>query len=128
MATKQMLLVEARGAVEWVTLNRPESGNALNKEMVDALIDYFEGLYEREDVRIVVLKASGRHFCVGLDLASGAFASQQRNPRNVGSAAFIWRCVNALNLLFVWCKARPAAAASALHWLQTFVLPEKVPR
>ena len=32
-----------------------------------------------------MLKASGRHFCVGLDLASGAFASQQRNPRNVWS-------------------------------------------
>ena len=85
MATEQVLLVEAGGSVEWVTLNRPESGNALNKEMVDALIAYFEGLREREDVRIVVLKANGRHFCVGLDLAAGAFDSQQRNPRNVWS-------------------------------------------
>ena len=85
MATEQVLLVEARGSGEWVTLNRPESGNALNTEMVDALITYFEGLREREDVRIVVLKANGRHFCVGLDLAAGAFDSQQRNPRNVWS-------------------------------------------
>lgn len=85
MATEQVLLVEVRGSVEWVTLNRPESGNALNTEMVEALIAYFEGLREREDVRIVVMKANGRHFCVGLDLASGAFNFKARSPRNVWS-------------------------------------------
>ena len=85
MVTEQVLLVEVRGSVEWVTLNRPESGNALNTEIVEALIAYFEGLREREDVRIVVMKANGRHFCVGLDLASGAFNSQARSPRNVWS-------------------------------------------
>ncbi|MDG2271216.1 MAG: enoyl-CoA hydratase/isomerase family protein, partial [Halioglobus sp.] len=85
MATEQVLLVEERGSTEWVTLNRPESGNALNTEMVEALIAYFEGLREREGVRIVVLRANGRHFCVGLDLASGAFNDQGRNPRNVWS-------------------------------------------
>ncbi|MDG2047504.1 MAG: enoyl-CoA hydratase-related protein [Halioglobus sp.] len=83
MVKAQMLLIETRGSVEWVTLNRSESGNALNAEMVEALLGYFEGLREREGVRIVVLKANGRHFCVGLDLASAAFGSQQRNLRNV---------------------------------------------
>lgn len=81
----QVLLIEEKGAVAWVTLNRPESGNALNAEMVDALVVYFESLRERGEVRIVVLKANGRHFCAGLDLAPGAFGSQERTPHDIWS-------------------------------------------
>jgi enoyl-CoA hydratase/carnithine racemase len=85
LATEQVLLIEARGTVEWVTLNRPDSSNALNAELVEALIDYFEGLREREDIRVVVLRAAGKHFCAGLDLAAGAFDAMARTPRNVWS-------------------------------------------
>jgi len=37
------LLIDKRGPVEWVTLNQPESGNALNADLIEALINYFEG-------------------------------------------------------------------------------------
>lgn len=104
-----MLLIEAQGPVEWVTLNRPESGNALNTEMVDALVAYFEGLREREDVRIVVLKARGRHFCVGLDLALGAFGSQQRNPRN------IWRVQRRISRIYLAMRKCPQPIISLIH-------------
>ncbi|MEZ5504407.1 MAG: enoyl-CoA hydratase-related protein [Halioglobus sp.] len=69
--------------MEWVTLNRPDVANALNGEMVDALTDYFEGLRNREGVRIIVLGASGRHFSAGADLSGDAFADAHRTPRNV---------------------------------------------
>jgi len=62
------LLIEKRGAVDWVTMNRPEALNALNTDMVDELLDYFGGLYFDRSVRIVVLRGAGRAFCVGLDL------------------------------------------------------------
>ena len=66
--TYETLLIEKRGAVDWVTLNRPEALNALNTTMVDELLDYFGALYFDRSVRIVVLRGAGRAFCAGLDL------------------------------------------------------------
>lgn len=68
MAEQDVLLVERKGDVEWVTMNRPESLNALNAALVTALRRYFESKYEDHDTRVIVLKASGRHYCAGLDL------------------------------------------------------------
>lgn len=62
------LIVKKEGAVDWVTLNRPDALNAMNPELVDELQDYFGGLYTDHSVRIVVLKGAGRAFCAGLDL------------------------------------------------------------
>jgi enoyl-CoA hydratase/carnithine racemase len=85
LAEQDVLLVEKRGPVEWVTLNRPDAGNALNANLVERLVGYFEGLRDREDIRIVILKANGKHFCVGLDLADDGFASQERTAHNIWS-------------------------------------------
>ncbi|MFC6198511.1 enoyl-CoA hydratase/isomerase family protein [Ponticaulis profundi] len=64
----ETLKVERKGAVEWLTLNRPDNLNALNPTMVEELYAYFLGLQKRIDVRIIVLKGAGRAFCAGLDL------------------------------------------------------------
>jgi len=79
------LLIENRESVDWVTLNRPQSGNALNTELIEALAGYFEGLRDQEDTRIVVLRAKGKHFCVGLDLNDNALIEKDRHPRAVWS-------------------------------------------
>ncbi|MDZ3833614.1 MAG: enoyl-CoA hydratase/isomerase family protein [Sphingopyxis sp.] len=62
------LLVEARGAVEIATLNRPDRLNALNTGLVDDLNAYFGGLADRPEVRVVILRGAGRAFCAGLDI------------------------------------------------------------
>ena len=64
------LLQELRGETLWLTLNRPNELNAMNKPLVSALSDTFEALNGRHDVRVVVLQAKGRAFCAGLDLQS----------------------------------------------------------
>ena len=53
------LLIEARGAVEIATLNRPERLNALNEALVDEFNAYFGGLADRPEVRVVVLRGAG---------------------------------------------------------------------
>ncbi len=63
-----VLKIEKRGAVDWVTMNRPEAYNSLNGEMIDALLDYFQGLYMDHSVRVVVLRGAGRGYSAGLDL------------------------------------------------------------
>jgi enoyl-CoA hydratase/carnithine racemase len=60
--------VEARGAIEILTLNRPESFNALNARLIGELGAYFVGLHERTNVRVVLLRGAGPNFCAGADL------------------------------------------------------------
>ena len=64
----QTFTIEKRGAVDWVTLNRPDSLNAMSRTMMLELQHYFGALYTRHDVRVVVLRGAGRAFCAGLDL------------------------------------------------------------
>jgi enoyl-CoA hydratase/carnithine racemase len=56
-----------RGVVT-LTLNRPQSFNALSEGMLAALNEAFDALAEDESVRAVVLGASGKAFCAGHDL------------------------------------------------------------
>lgn len=71
------LLVEKRGPVDWVTMNRPKALNALNRELVEALLDYFGRLYFDRSVRVVVLRGAGRGFCAGADLKEGTNAGDE---------------------------------------------------
>ncbi|MFZ5671125.1 MAG: enoyl-CoA hydratase-related protein [Pseudomonadota bacterium] len=66
--TYEHLDLRADGEVVWATLNRPGRLNALNRELVEELRDFFVGLYWRRDVRVVVLRGAGDDFCAGLDL------------------------------------------------------------
>jgi len=62
------LLIVRRGDVEIATLNRPDALNALDPDLTQALYAYFDGLHQRTDVRVVLLRGSGRGFCAGLDI------------------------------------------------------------
>ncbi|MEX0838651.1 MAG: enoyl-CoA hydratase/isomerase family protein [Parvibaculum sp.] len=68
MTAYKTLIVEKRGSVDWVTMNRPDALNAMNPALVDELQDYFGRLYTDHSVRVVVLRGAGRAFCAGLDL------------------------------------------------------------
>jgi enoyl-CoA hydratase len=71
------------GAVAWLTLNRPDSLNALNGQLVNELRHFLGSLPSQQDIRVVVLRGAGRAFCAGLDLkeaVSGGGAAQGRGP------------------------------------------------
>jgi methylglutaconyl-CoA hydratase len=51
-------------------LSRPDRGNSLNQTMLDELTEQFATLGADDQVRVVVLRGSGKHFCTGADLAS----------------------------------------------------------
>jgi enoyl-CoA hydratase/carnithine racemase len=109
MDKEQVLLIEQRESVEWVTLNRPELGNALNETLVEALVGYFEGLREREDIRVVVLGARGKHFCAGLDLSGDAFANQERTPRAV------WKVQRSIARIYLAMRKCPQPIIALVH-------------
>ena len=60
--------IDERG-VATLTLNRPEVHNAYNGAMIDALLEEVGALADDPQVRLLVLRASGRHFQAGADLA-----------------------------------------------------------
>ncbi|MBU6167142.1 MAG: enoyl-CoA hydratase/isomerase family protein [Alphaproteobacteria bacterium] len=64
----ETILVETRGAVDWLTLNRPDQLNSINNRMVAELSDYFGRLFHAANTRIVVMRGAGRAFCAGLDI------------------------------------------------------------
>ena len=76
-----VLTIERRGAIEIATLNRPEALNALDPVLTAALRDYFRGLEERRDVRVVILRGAGRAFCAGLDIKASASARDESETR-----------------------------------------------
>jgi enoyl-CoA hydratase/carnithine racemase len=61
-----MLVVD--GTIATLTLNRPESLNALSHEMMLALQKKLQILADLPDLRVVVITGSGRAFCAGGDL------------------------------------------------------------
>lgn len=74
--TYSTLKLERRGAVEILSLNRPEKLNTISPEMAREITAYFDGLGARLDVRVVLLRAEGRLFCAGADLGTDAFVEQ----------------------------------------------------
>lgn len=59
---------ESRDHIGWLTLNRPERLNALSREMVQDLRDFFASMEEHLEVRVIIVRGAGRAFCAGLDL------------------------------------------------------------
>lgn len=67
-----VLQSEDLGPVRRLTLHRPASLNALNAELMEALEAAFDEAAEDDDVRVVVLRGTGRAFCAGYDLNQDA--------------------------------------------------------
>lgn len=72
------------GSAETWTLNDPASRNALSEAMVDGLIAACERAAADADLRGVVLRGAGGHFCAGGSL--GGFAKTIGQPLAAGEA------------------------------------------
>ncbi len=70
--TYEHLLLERRGHVMIVTLNRPEKLNALNQRLREEIVACFGELEADDSVRVIVVTGAGRGFCAGADLTDGA--------------------------------------------------------
>lgn len=69
MSSPDPVLRSGRGPVRWLTLNRPEVHNALDKRTLAALRDHLDEAARAPEVRaVVVTGAGGKAFCAGADL------------------------------------------------------------
>lgn len=72
MSDDQPVLVDRRGAVLVITINRPEQRNAVNKAVSAGIAAAIRQLEDDDALTIGVLTGAGKGFCAGMDL--GAFA------------------------------------------------------
>lgn len=68
MSTDQLVLLENRGAVRVLTMNRPEARNALNWALIDAVFTALTDADTDVGVHVVVLTGTDPAFCAGVDL------------------------------------------------------------
>lgn len=97
------LVLERNGPVLVVTINRPKKRNALDEDTVIGLADLLAGL--SDDVRCVVLAATGEHFSAGIDLTELVL----RNAYDGMQHSRLWhKCLDAVQF-------GPVPVVAALH-------------
>lgn len=108
------ILIEDRGAVRHVILNRPEKRNALNWEMLRALRAALRDAAAEREVHCVLLRGAGPVFSAGADLAELAVST--------GGPGRPWRqlfldCANACEEMIkpVVCALHGACVGGALE-------------
>jgi enoyl-CoA hydratase len=90
--SEDVVTLEVRDHVAVATLNRPPV-NAVNWAMRDRIIEVMDQATDREDIRVVVLTATGKAFCAGADLKQrpdpntpGQYWWHNRLTRETGNA------------------------------------------
>ncbi len=76
------VLVTLAGGVLTATLNRPDKRNAIDTEMIDALLATLERADLDAEVRVVALRGAGQDFCVGMDLNELLASADQTVEQN----------------------------------------------
>ncbi|HET6732017.1 crotonase/enoyl-CoA hydratase family protein [Mycobacterium sp.] len=66
------ILTERQGRILIITINRPESRNAVNLAVSQGLADAVDELDENPDLSVAVLTGAGGNFCAGMDLKAFA--------------------------------------------------------
>ena len=74
------LLRRVDGGTVWLTLNRPDVGNALTPDQRNTLMDLLHEADLDSAVRAVVIASTGKHFCTGADLRAPQPQMEQTEP------------------------------------------------
>jgi enoyl-CoA hydratase len=77
---KNMILLERRGKVRLVTINRPEKRNSVNLAAQRRLLEVLEEVAADDDVRALVLTGAGSAFCAGGDRGDLMASAEGRLP------------------------------------------------
>lgn len=68
MTEYRFIVVNTDGEIGFITLNRPEVLNALNRTMVTEIVTAMEEFDRNDNIKVIVLSGSGRAFAAGADI------------------------------------------------------------
>jgi methylglutaconyl-CoA hydratase len=64
----EFILVARQNNIGTITLNRPDKRNAMNERMIQEILHTLVQMRDDNDVRVVILRGEGEHFCAGADI------------------------------------------------------------
>ena len=108
------LIVTRDGAVEYLTLNRPDVRNAFNEHVIGELTEWASLAREaaaRHDIRAVVIAGAGKIFCAGADVTWMSKTVHYTKDENLRDAMAMSRMFAAINELPVAVIGRIQGAA-----------------
>src|SRR5918993_573159 len=100
----QFLTVERRGAVEYVTLNRPDVRNAFNEHVIAELTAWAAAADRDPELRVVIFAGAGKVFSAGADaawMAKMAGYTQEENIRDARVGAEMFLAINSVPAIVV---------------------------
>jgi methylglutaconyl-CoA hydratase len=100
----QFLSVERRGAVEYVTLNRPDVRNAFNEHVIADLTAWANTAHRDSALRVVVFAGAGKVFSAGADaawMAKMAGYSHDDNVRDARAGAEMFLAINTVPAIVI---------------------------
>jgi len=65
----ETVMVERKGDIGIITLNRPEALNVMNLQLAKDAYNALLELENDKDIHVVVLRSAGQSFCAGIDLS-----------------------------------------------------------
>ncbi len=87
------------GAVEHVTLNRPDVRNAFNEEVIAELTAWARSMRDASGARVAVLSGAGSTFCAGADIQWMSRMIEYSHEENVRDATAMAEMFDALNTI-----------------------------
>jgi enoyl-CoA hydratase/carnithine racemase len=90
------IIYEKKEQVVRLTLNRPRTGNTINLEMANELVDACCAINQDDEVRVVIVSGAGKIFCSGFDIAELRSVSAD-NLKQMNSAHLSSNAVAGLN-------------------------------
>ena len=70
------IYVQTDNHIATLNFNRPDQLNAMNREMMDEIIEAIESINEDKEIRVAIIRGKGRAFMAGADIKE--YASQTR--------------------------------------------------
>ncbi|RJP27718.1 MAG: enoyl-CoA hydratase/isomerase family protein [Actinobacteria bacterium] len=108
----ETLLYEVEGPVGTLTLNRPKSVNAVNRKMMEELIDFWERRQLDFDTSVIILSGAGeKGFCAGFDMkdATEGYSREGMTPEN------IYRNQSRFSVILKLMRTCPQPIIAAVH-------------
>ena len=102
VASEKAVLIERKGKIAYIILNRPEKLNALNAALFRDLDGALDELEHDDSVSVVIIKGNGRAFCVGYDVEKYKSPSVIEDKNNLEGYTRRW--------LRVWEYPKPIIA------------------
>jgi enoyl-CoA hydratase/carnithine racemase len=112
----EMVVYEAAGSTVTITLNRPQTLNALNPQMVEELHRALDEADADPAIRAIILTGAGRGFCAGFDIARRPDGTSSLDATGLEIGDFLKRWwttdqSSTQRLLHLWNLSKPVIAA-----------------